>query len=69
MQKTQETLIRSVSQEDPLEEEIALQYLCLENPTDRGAWQASVRRVAKESDTTEHKHGWTGTCQKVYCGK
>ena len=24
-----------------------LQYSCLENPTDRGAWQAIVRRVAK----------------------
>ena len=29
-----------------------LQYSCLENPTDRGAWQATVHRVA-ESDTTE----------------
>ena len=24
-----------------------LQYSCLENPTDRGAWQAKVHRVAK----------------------
>ena len=24
-----------------------LPYSCLENPTDRGAWQATVQRVAK----------------------
>ena len=24
-----------------------LQYSCLENPTDRGAWRATVHRVAK----------------------
>ena len=29
-----------------------LQYSCLENSTDRGAWQAIVHEVA-ESDTTE----------------
>ena len=27
-----------------------LQYSCLENPMDRGAWRAIVHRVAKESD-------------------
>ena len=26
-----------------------LQYFCLENPTDRGAWQATVHGVTKES--------------------
>ena len=30
-----------------------LQYSCLENPMDRGAWQATVYGVAKELDMTE----------------
>ena len=31
-----------------------LQYSCLENPMDEGAWQATVHRAAKsQSDTTE----------------
>ena len=29
-----------------------LQYYCLENSMDRGAWQATVYGVSKESDTT-----------------
>ena len=29
-----------------------LQYSCLENPRDRGAWQATVHGVSEESDTT-----------------
>ena len=33
-----------------------LQYSCLENPMDRGAWWAAVHWVAKESDTTERLH-------------
>ena len=28
-----------------------LQYSCLENPMDRGAWQTMAHGVAKESDT------------------
>ena len=30
-----------------------LQYSCLENSMDRGAWEATVHGVAKKSDTTE----------------
>ena len=30
-----------------------LQYSCLGNPMDRQAWQATVPRVAQESDTTQ----------------
>ena len=30
-----------------------LQYSCLKNPMDRGAWWATVHKGCKESDTTE----------------
>ena len=40
-----------------------LQYSCLENPMDRGAWQATVQRVA-ELDTTEATH--TNTHRQRY---
>ena len=30
-----------------------LQYSCLENPMDKGAWWATVHGVAKEEDMTE----------------
>ena len=37
--ETLETEVRSLGQEDPLEEEMAtLQCFCWENPMDRGAW-------------------------------
>ena len=38
----------------------ALQYSCLENPTDRGAWWATVHGGHKESET-EHTHTHTYT--------
>ena len=30
-----------------------LQYSCLENPMDRGTWQATIHGVSRESDATE----------------
>ena len=46
MRKTQ---VQSLGQEDPLGDGngTPLQYSCLENPMDRGAWQATVHGVAK----------------------
>ena len=44
----QETQVGSLSWEDPLEKGRQLiQYPCLENSMDRGAWQAIVCGVAK----------------------
>ena len=44
----------SLSGRYPVEGKVyALQYSCMENPMDRGAWQATVHRVTKESDVTE----------------
>ena len=42
MQETWETWVQSPSQEDPLKEENGnpLQYSCLEDPMDTGAWWA-----------------------------
>ena len=49
IQKTKETWVQSLGQEDPLEKGNGnpLQYSCLQNPMDRGAWWATVQRVAK----------------------
>ena len=43
----QETQVRFLGQEDPLEKEMPLQYACLENPIDRGAWLATVHGVTR----------------------
>ena len=42
----QETQVQSLGQEDPLEKGMTT-LSCLENPMDRGAWQATVHGVAK----------------------
>ena len=40
-----------------------LEYFYLENPMDRGAWQATARGVSKESDRTEREcsHSFTSS--------
>ena len=42
--------VQSLGQEDPPEEGNGnpLQYSCLENPMDRGAWQVTVHGVVKD---------------------
>ena len=39
-----------------------LQYSCLRNPMDRGAWWAIVHGITKESDTTKHSRSYYSTC-------
>ena len=45
----QETWVQSLGQEDPPEKEMTtpFQYFCLGNPTDKGAWRATVHRVTR----------------------
>ena len=52
--EVRDTRVPSLGREDPQEEGMRkpLQYSCLENPTDRGAWQATVHWVA-ESDMAD----------------
>ena len=50
----QETWVLSLGQEDPLEKEMATHSHIMGNPMDRGAWQATVHRVTKESDVISH---------------
>ena len=50
----QEMQVRSLDQKGPLEKEMATQssILAWRIPMDRGAWKATVHRVAKELDMT-----------------
>ena len=43
----QETQVRSLGWEDPLEKEMATHSNTLKNPMDRVTWQATVQGVAK----------------------
>ena len=51
----QETWVQSLGWEDPLKKGISysLQYSCLKNSVNRGAWWAEVHGGHKKSDRTE----------------
>ena len=67
MQKMQETGVQSLGLEDPLESRIldwliisySSQYSCLENHMDRGAWEATVYRVAESNMLSSYAHTHT----------
>ena len=42
-----------------------LQYSCLENFMDRGAWRTTVHECNRESDMSEHTHMWQALCWAV----
>ena len=50
--EVQETQVGSLGQEDLLEKEMALQFSCLEDLMERGAWRAIIHGVAKELGVT-----------------
>ena len=54
----QETRVRSLGREDPLEEEIATHssFLAWRSPMDRGAWQATVHGVTKNQTQLSDIH-------------
>ena len=55
----QETWVQTLGWEDPsgVGNGKPLQYSCLENPMDRGAWQATVHGVTKNwPQLSTHKH-------------
>ena len=54
LQAMQDTWFQSLGREDPLEKEMATHsgILAWKNPIDKGAWQATIHGVTKESGTT-----------------
>ena len=50
----QEMQIQSLGQKDPFEKEMgSLQYSCLQNSMDRGAWRTTVHGITKELDRAQ----------------
>ena len=47
VQETEETWVQPLAQEDPLQKDNPLQYFCLENFMDRGAWHTTVHGISK----------------------
>jgi len=68
----QEMQARSVGWEDVLEEEIANHsniFFCLENPRDRGSWQATVHEVTKsQMQLSDRADMHTCSHQNISCG-
>ena len=62
--------VQSLGQEDSMEKEIAtpLQYSCLKNPMDRGAWRATPKCLQRvgHSRVTKHTHALLLSCQLSY---
>ena len=69
MEKTVEMWVQSLGQKDALEKEMAtqLQYSCLGNPMDRGAWLAKVHEVTKsQTQLSEWAHiQYDGTLKRI----
>ena len=65
-----ETWVRSLGWKDPLEKGLAyrFQYSCLENPMDRGVWEAIVHGVA-QSQTQLKQLSMDARQVVTYCGK
>ena len=70
MQEMKETWVQSLGSEDPDPPGVGhgnpLQFSCLENPMDRGAWRATVHRGCKESNMTEATQH-ADTCSRELC--
>ena len=65
MWETVETWVQPLGEEDPLEEGMAtrnpLQYACLQDAMDRGAWRTAVHRVSKNRTRNMYAHSSAGS--------
>ena len=56
----QETWLQSLGREDPLEKGMATHSSILENPMDRGPWQATVHGITKSQTQLNNYHTLSG---------